>query len=620
MVSNRDGVRPSHLWRLMLQSTAVFCSVAPVIVLSGYAIDTVSLVWTMACFFAVFFAGTVSMMYMGTVRKIEGLQVLRDGAWLQRWLSSRILTAMMAIVWSAFVALTSVFWFSSLDRQQIIFLLSSIPVYALIIQFVRPKMTSQMKRFAATKNTLRISSWLFAGTMGLLFFCYRMAFVDSAEMQPLALSVDEVFSNAATSGSGSRLVQWLGQWTDVFNIVQAYFLHQSVMQDDFYGLLAMPFYLVLFYNFALLISPFFIGRTELRRIVLPISDEEIPEPLKGWDLIGPSAWASVCIVLCISVFLDLEHKAREPVLREIDANVYPAVAVLAERIDNVFYRPGTSDELICTKLAVFADSHGAVDDLRNELRIAFASMRSNVDNYLDAYYSLPAEYLRLADLAVGNLESALSSDLERTLAEGNPFEQVQVTIDGYLVERGEALKLWQQQRDAILQDNQLDISDAGDVKVTESFSLNKLSQPPAESVLIGLEGRTLSAGVAGVSAIVATKVAAKVAVKGVFKSAALAMSKMVLLKAGGAAAGGAAGAAIGSVVPVFGTVVGGVVGATIGLAASVAAEYGLLKLEESYSRPDFKKEIIQAIDSQEVSLLVQLKPVNRDGSLCKAGQ
>ena len=134
-------------------------------------------------------------------------------------------------------------------------------------------MTSQMKRFAATKNTLRVSSWLFAGTMGLLFFCYRMAFVASAEMQPLALSVDEVFSNAATSGSGSRLVQWLGQWTDVFNIVQAYFLHQSVMQDDFYGLLAMPFYLVLFYNFALLISPFFIGRTELRRIVLPISDE-----------------------------------------------------------------------------------------------------------------------------------------------------------------------------------------------------------------------------------------------------------------------------------------------------------------------------------------------------------
>ena len=61
-------------------------------------------------------------------------------------------------------------------------------------------MTSQMKRFAATKNTLRISSWLFAGTMGLLFFCYQMAFVDSAEMQPLALSVYEVFSNAATSG------------------------------------------------------------------------------------------------------------------------------------------------------------------------------------------------------------------------------------------------------------------------------------------------------------------------------------------------------------------------------------------------------------------------------------
>ena len=128
----------------------------------------------------------------------------------------------------------------------------------------------------------------------------------------------------------------------------------------------------------------------------------------------------------------------------------------------------------------------------------------------------------------------------------------------------------------------------------------------------------LSAGAAGASAVVAIKVVGKVAGKGAFKAAAQAVSKVALSKVGGGAVGGALGATMGSVVPGLGTVIGWTVGTAVGLGVSVIADFTLLKLDEIYSRPEFKSVILDAINKQEQSLLERLRIENTDWSACSS--
>ena len=618
MTTDSRSLDYSMLRRATIHGVFVLCWVAAVMFFSRHAVESASLIWVVASVLAVFIPSVIGMLYVGTVNKIERLQVLSKTGMLHALFSSRIFTSVIAVGWSAAVALTSVFWFSSLDQQEAVGILFSVVLYALVVGFLAPKVALEMRRFTATKNTLRWSGWIFALIMAVLFFVYQMIFLGPAEPRPLFDSVSEVLSEPSISLSKSILIQIIGQWTEVFNLIQSYFLHQLSLRASLYGFLALPLYFLLFYNFSLLLSPFFISRIELRRVVAPISDVECPAPLAGQQLIVPAAWATIIVLVGAFSFLKGEERARYSSLSEIHVDASRLAIVLAEKIDGVFYRPGTSDELICSKLALYDASEESLQALRLKVRMGFSRMRANVDPYLDAYYSLPSEYVRLGQLAVGSLEAELSSDLQRALAEGNPLQSVDATIDDYLASQNEATRQWRQARGAILAANQLEISNSVDVLVTGSYNLSELLQPPGDSVVIGPRGRMLSAGAAGASAVVATKVVGKVAGKGAFKAAAQAVSKVALSKVGGGAVGGAFGATIGSVVPGLGTVIGWTVGTAVGLGVSVIADFTLLKLDEIYSRPEFKSVILDAINKQEQSLLEGLRIENTDWSACSS--
>jgi hypothetical protein len=606
------------LRRATIHVVLVLCWAAAVMFCSRYAVESASLKIVVLGVLAVFIPSVIGMLYVGTVKKIESLQSLNRTGILHALFSSRIFTTIIAVGWSAAAALMSVFWFASLGEQEAVGILLSVVLYALVVGFLAPKVALEMRRFTATKNTLRWSGWIFALIMAVVFFVYQMIFLGSAEPRPLLDSVSEVLGEPSISLSKSILIQIIGQWTEVFNLIQSYFLHQLSLRESLYGFLALPLYFLLFYNFSLLLSPFFISRIELRRVVAPISDVEFPAPLAGQKLIFPAAWTTIIVLVGVFSFLKAEDRARYFSLTEIHVDASRLAIVLAEKIDGVFYRPGTSDELICSKLALYDASEEALQALRFKVRTGFSHMRANVDPYLDAYYSLPAEYLRLGQLAVGSLEAELSSDLQRALAKGNPLQSVDATINDYLATQNEATRQWRQVRGAILAANQLEISNSADVLVTGSYNLSELLQPPGYSVVIGPRDRMLSAGAAGASAVVATKVVGKVAGKGALKAAAQAVSKVAFSKVGGGAVGGALGATIGSAVPGLGTVIGWTVGTAIGLGVSVIADFTLLKLDEIYSRPEFKSVIIEAINKQEMSLLEQLKIENTDKSACSS--
>ena len=68
------------------------------------------------------------------------------------------------------------------------------------------------------------------------------------------------------------------------------------------------------------------------------------------------------------------------------------------------------------------------------------------------------------------------------------------------------------------------------------------------------------------------------------------------------------GAAAGSVIPVAGTLTGSIIGFIAGIAMGVSIDALLLKLEENYSREEFKAQILTAIDQQEREFNALISP------------
>ena len=128
-------------------------------------------------------------------------------------------------------------------------------------------------------------------------------------------------------------------------------------------------------------------------------------------------------------------------------------------------------------------------------------------------------------------------------------------------------------------------------------------------MIINLEHRLLISGGIGtagaITGAIAGKITAKVASKGIIKLGAQALIKVTAGKAvsalGGAAAGAATGMALGSVIPGIGTAIGAAVGGIIGgITIGLTVEKLLLMLEEAFSREEFKRQILQAIEEERI--------------------
>jgi hypothetical protein len=226
------------------------------------------------------------------------------------------------------------------------------------------------------------------------------------------------------------------------------------------------------------------------------------------------------------------------------------------------------------------------------------------------------EYARIANLLVGELEDYMIDKLEESLQQGDAFKQVQAALNNALAAHDTAQKEYQQAAQTIMDQNRVD--PAGSlVQVVQRVSLQDVLNPPIHQDIISLQHRLQVGGGGGaaagvVTAVIIKKVMGKVVGKNVLKLAAKALTKVVASKTagtfGGAAAGAAAGAAIGSAIPVLGTAMGAAVGGIIGgIAVGVTVDKMLLMLEESFSREEFKHEILSGIREAQKEFKAGLK-------------
>ena len=231
----------------------------------------------------------------------------------------------------------------------------------------------------------------------------------------------------------------------------------------------------------------------------------------------------------------------------------------------------------------------------------FDRLESNVDNYLDWYYSLGGEYARIGHLMVGNLDNYMIEKLDSSLNKGKVFKGFELEFNKVLEENKVVMSEYKLLTEEILNKNKINSID-GREQISQELTLDEVLSLPKHTDITEMKHRLgVGAVVGGIGTVVITKVIGKVAGKGAFKLAVKGLTKLVVSKAagsvGGATAGAATGAAIGAILPGFGTAIGAVVGGVIGgVAIGLTVDKALIEFESLINREEFKRAILSSID------------------------
>lgn len=585
-------------------SATVYVTV--VILLTRQVQETAQL-W-LACMTALLLAlpPLLTLLYTSTIKTIHRSSIFTTQGLLKRLFASRLLKTVGFAGWALLHGALSVFWLSALTGWEVAILYAAIPLLFLIHLKVENTTKREITEYASRAYALVISRRLLTLILALGLLIHPL-FVHAPEGARLLRPALNAIAATPFDLDKSYLVQLSSRLFLHLHAVNAYVVESSSEVRLLYIALAGAANLALAFHFTLLLSAFAIPVAEYRRVFGAISDAPVPPSVS----VARSAFASAIVVLSlfilVSLLYQLELLARNQVaLTQIVSTAEQKLVTYAEEIDGVLYAQGTLEDVAEARIQALFQQSESVEGIRTEAKRAFSAMRLNVDDYLDWYYSLPAEYLRIAGAFTGNIEETIRRDLEAALMKGQPFHGLNSAVLSGVAGKAEILQNFAQRRDAILSENRLH-NPAGDTLVVHSATLDELLAPPEDAVLVNLNQRLTASGVGAIAGIVAAKIVGKVAAKGSIKLAAKALAKVGATKLAGAGGGAATGAVIGSIFPGIGTLIGGVVGAAVGLALGISIDALLLQLESYYSRDDFRNQIIGAIDAQEREFLALLE-------------
>ncbi len=518
--------------------------------------------------------------------------------WAFRILSGRILRSLFWIAWALVSSLFMLIQFATYSNWDWIALLLLIPFFWIIYSRLHRWLSGELRmRFHATHfailSTRRVG-------MFLLFALYALIIWLTFESDSFKSFFGQLTATKAViPGPDASVVVQIGlELTSLSDDVVA---RLSGYLTALNGHLELALWLlstfVVFFNTVATFSCFTLKRIDYRRVIGPITQDELPPPLTRTRLAVATAIVTVVAVFIYPrLFAHLEDALRRN--PEISEAVPTLHREIVEKIDTFLYKPGTIGKVLVTQAAALQQVKAVRTLLDPTIDSAFAQLEGNVDSYLDWYYSLPAEYIRIAKMMTGDLERYMEAKLVEHLREEEAFKELSSEIKAALDRNKQLLGQYQLIVSIILEENRLDIDEAR-TTISRRSSLDEILRLPEVEGALSLDERLTGSVVgAGVGVGLGATIAAKIASKGLFKAAATAVTKAVAAKAAGTAGGAAIGALLGSIIPVAGTVVGGAIGGLIG---GVIVDSALLSVDEFFSREEFKNEILDEIQRSKES-------------------
>ena len=548
-------------------------------------------------------------LYRITIRRLHDLSAYRQSGILFRVLNGRIAAGLLWILYSIVFGFLTLFWFSTFTIVEWVFALLAIPTLLLVyLQFLRLT-AAEFRPFFVTQRALQLSSWTVPAAMTLVYLMSLLLVRPALPEGESVASMLELVASTPLNEDASLLAQLAIRWAEYYDQVRSFVSNRMLAEGLLPLLIIVLSSLAMFFNLALSLSAFLLPPGEYRRVINPLEDRDVPAPVS----VSASARATaIFIILFFFVFARLLVNI-ENMLNAIPGLPDAVVAVEQQAIKNVeqieerYFEVGTISAVESARLNIDLALEESRLQVAQRAREGFTSLRGNVETYLDHYYSLPAEYLRLGAMLTSNLEQELHSDLNTYLASDDPFAAYQNAIDQLLATNTRLHDEYQASVAELLASNEIVASDTN-LRIIETRSLDSLDLPAIpEITLLPENGTDVRAGAGAISAVIASTVVAKLTAKGSLKLAVQAMTKAAFAKATSGAAGAAAGGALGSIVPGAGTVAGAAIGAVVGIAVGISVDALLLKVEESLNREEFRAQIFAEIDNEEYQLLQRIE-------------
>jgi len=541
-------------------------------------------------------------LYSSTVAKILRSQAYRSGTWLHRFRTRRLFSTILWTLFSLTAGFCSLFWFGQMGPYEWALVVLSIPVFLWLHRLFFGALGSQYKVYIAVERSLRASRWVYAALMATLMVALG-SFLDDGGTPTRLTELMLENQSRPLELSRSVLVQYAVRYAEYYHQVKAIGISSVRHYDTMLPLLlSLIGSFGIYFSIAVAFSGFCIPAREYRRIVLPVQDTGVPGVPGRSRVVFASA-----VITVVAVFLYLPGMAgiegwlkNDPAVREKIAEAEAAALPHFEKIEDRLFKPGTIEEIRELQLELIGQYEANLQKIVPLAENGYRSMRNNVDGYLDWYYSLPAEYLRLASLLTASLEDSIKADLTESLEKGDPFEDVERAMDAMIVENAELKARFDSAVARVMSDNEV-VAELPEFNISEHISMAEMTSPVKKIETIDIKLRAAGAGVGAVTGIVTAKVVSKAVAKGTVKLAAKAITKAAVSKGASAGAGAGAGALLGSFVPGAGTLVGAAIGATVGLVVGVSVDALLLKVEEVLSRDDFKREILSSIEATRIS-------------------
>jgi len=537
--------------------------------------------------------------YSSAVNQTRVVSYYKTSGRAYKLLSGRVIRSILWVLWALATSFFMLLQFSTYSGLEWVALLLVVPVYWLAHQYSRRFLSVELKkRYVITEFSI---VWARLWCPAIMVVIYAGLILAFSSVQNYA-SLSEALA-AKRSGipeiAGSAVAQVALRLMTFADGIKAYLAGDLKQFGEHLPLLLQVIGgYVVFFNACATFACFVIPLPEYRRVFGPVSDDDPPAPLpKNRIALSSALITFVALFVYVPLFAQLEKWTGD------HPNVVEAIKKVerqAERIDGELYNPGTIEKLEVAKADALGKLNVSRAKLEGQVDRAFDQMENNVDRYLDWYYSLMAEYVRLAKLMTGEIEGYMEKKLYEKLQQGEAFKVVSDAIAATLASHKTVMEEYRQTVKAIMDASRMVLPTGAEARVVKDMSLNDILSLPTHLDVVAFEGRAAGGAVAaGVSAAIAAKVASK----GVFKAAAKALSKMAVSKATAVLGGAAVGAAIGSVLPGVGTVVIGTLGGVIG---GLAVDGALFSLEEVISRAEFKNEILAAIREAKVAFKARL--------------
>ena len=531
------------------------------------------------------------------LRRHRRLPVMfREQGRLYKLLSKGLLSILFWTIAGLFISFFMLLQFHVHEPLEWAVVAATVPVFTLLFAYLslRLRKAGVHADMALTEGL----AWTRVICPGVVLGLYVVAMVAWGDL-PKYESIEGAIAAhtpEAADRSESTLVRETLHWVGYFDGLKAYAIGHLGPTDALGAWLLAALVLgnyALLYFACFALSCFAIPRAGFERARLP--------PRSRKDVSMAAAYACLLVLL---IFLALSHiEARMSQSPEtarfrtnVQAAITPAIRAVVEQIGDDYYSEGTLQQIALARNVAALPVAVAGELLRHEVDATFERLETEaVDEYLDWYYSLSAEWGQIVKWLTGGLEGLeghLADKMRETLEQEKWYAGTYSAFERLKSADEEARIAYAQDVRAILDRNRVSAQRLkhAAIEVASVAVMEDVLQPSCHEDTIDAAVRFFGAAAAGggLASITAKKIGESVVAKRVLTRAAAGPVKAILSKAAGRALIAAAGL---SVVPGLGTAAG----AAGALGTTIVIDALLLEAEEALNRDDFRHELVTAI-------------------------